>query len=603
MSLIKISSPRALSTLSARHTRPRRLMLSALFAAGVFLHSSAGAAQETFRDVIRIADSAWAGQRFAAAKVSYQHALDIDSLASSRAVFRLALLRSWDGDLPGAIALFTRYVRLEPRDDEGRVALARVYSWQGATASAVAAYDSVLARDVTYRDAALGAAQALAWAGRYREAIERYDRWLARAPHDHEAALGRAQTLAWAGRLGDAEKAYRQLAADGAPLEGRKGEARIAAWKGDLFASEAQWTRLSHEYPNDVQVWVGLAQALRWGGRTQESRSALARALALAPNDADARAERRYVDGALALAMLPTMNWTWDSDGNRSRSGQLRAALPPMRFVSAVLSASHRSSELGALSATSSATRLTMQWLAGRHLSLAGTIGVVQAAADGSALAMDRTRLVGSGQATAKLTSRLVVGGSLGRDVFDETASGVASSLDVTTANIEGSLDVGGRVTLGAGFDRASFAGGTTPNERTGFSSALRWNARRALRFALIARSMGYDHQTHDGYFAPKSYRLGELSGRYEPQRESGWVGFVEGGVGMQSVRFGANDNSQATQRAGVGLAFRWLNANEIGVEYARGNVTGGGSAAIVGDRGVVYRYQSVAMRARVRLR
>lgn len=572
-----------------------------MFVAASFVRPSVSAAQETFRDVIRIADSAWASQRFAAAKHSYQHALDIDSLASSRAIYRLAVLRSWDGDLSGAVTLLTRYVRLEPRDDEGRIALARVYSWQGATQSAVEVYDAVFARDSSYRDAALGAAQALAWSGKYREALGRYDAWLARAPHDHEAALARAKTLAWAGRLGDAAQAYRHVAADGEPLEGRKGEAMIAAWRGDLFEAETQWTRLAREYPKDVRVWVGLAQTLRWSGRSQEARGALARALALAPNDIDARAERRYIEGALAPAIAPTMSWSWDSDGNRALYAQLRASLPATRLVTASLSASQRRSELGPLSATSSATRLSMQWFADRHLSLGATVGVVQAASDGGALPLDRTRVVGSGAATVKVTSRVAIGGYVGRDVFDETASGVASSLDVTTANVEGSVDMGGRLALGVVADRARFAGGSAPNERQGVAGSLRWRARRSLHVALTARTMGYDRQLHDGYFAPERYRLGELSGRYEPQRESGWLGFLEGGGGMQSVRANGENRSQATERLGVGLTRRWLNGNEIALEYGAGNVAG--SAAIVGNRGVVYRYQSLSLRARLRLR
>ena len=82
----------------------------------------------------------------------------MDSVGSSRAVFRLATLHAWNGQLAQAIALYQRYAVLEPRDDEGRVALARAFAWNGETRPAVAIYDSILGRDRTYRDAALGAA-------------------------------------------------------------------------------------------------------------------------------------------------------------------------------------------------------------------------------------------------------------------------------------------------------------------------------------------------------------------------------------------------------------------------------------------------------------
>jgi hypothetical protein len=65
-------------------------------------------------------------------------------------------------------------VGLEPRDEEGRIALAKAYAWSGATVRAVAVYDSILARDATIATPP-GAAQALAWAGRFDDALGRYD--------------------------------------------------------------------------------------------------------------------------------------------------------------------------------------------------------------------------------------------------------------------------------------------------------------------------------------------------------------------------------------------------------------------------------------------
>lgn len=565
------------------------------------LRPADGAAQETFHDAIRIADSAWSGRRFVEAKASYQRALVIDSVASSRAVYRMATLRSWDGELEGAIALFARYVRLEPRDEEGRIALARTYAWAGETSNSVAVYDAILSRDSTYRDAALGAAQALAWAGKYRESLARYDVWIGRYPNDHEASLARARSLAWAGRLGDAGRAYAQIAANGEPLEGRKGQALIAAWKGDLLASEEMWTRLTHEYPNDARVWLGLAQVLRWSGRAPEAREALAHALAVDPNDVDVRTERRWIEGALAPAVSPSITMSWDSDGNHTTRSDLRASLHPMRLVMATLDASQHQADLGSRSARSMATHLTLRWLADRRLTISGDAGVIQAAANGGALSIDRSRFVGSAQATLKLTSRITAGTFLGYDIFDETVTGVLSSLDVTSAIVSGDVELGKRVTFGMSADRARFAGGSRPNERNGYAASLRWRARRAWSFAVNGRDMGYSATTHDGYFAPERYRLGEAMTHYEPMRDFGWSGYFEGAAGMQFLRSSGADTRQATQRVGVGLVHRWSPGSEFGMEYGASNVAG--SAANPGESGIVYRYQSVTLRGRLRLR
>ncbi|MEO7966101.1 MAG: hypothetical protein ABIT38_19535 [Gemmatimonadaceae bacterium] len=570
-------------------------------ALSAFLRPIETAAQQTFGDAIRIGDSAWVARRYVPAKSAYLRAVSLDSAGSTQAIFRLGILRSWDGELQEAIALFGRYVRLEPRDEEGRIALARTYAWAGETNNSVAVYDSILSRDATYRDAALGAAQALAWGGKLREALVRYDRWTEFHPRDTEASLARARALAWAGRLGDAGRAYAQIAADGDSLEGRKGSALIAAWKGDLFSSEDQWSRLAHDYPNDGRVWLGLAQVLRWSGRAQEAHDALAHSLVVAPDDADVRVEARWIRGALAPAVMPSVTMSWDSDGNRVTRSDIRAVIRPIRLVTASLGASQHQAELGALSARSLSTRLGVRWLADRHLTLNGDVGVVQTVGRGGALPVDRSRMIGSAQATVTLSPRISIGGNIGRDLFDETAVGLLSSIDVTSENLETAVDLGGRASLGIAADRARFTGGSTPNQREGLSGALRWRAKRSLMLALNGRAMRYSTNTHDGYFSPEQYRLGEVTGRYEPPRDLGWSGFLEGGAGLQSVLNNGAEARQGTRRVGVGVVHRWSPGNELAVEYGESNVAG--TAATAGLRGVVYSYQAVTLRGRVKLR
>ncbi|HEU5218114.1 MAG TPA: tetratricopeptide repeat protein, partial [Gemmatimonadales bacterium] len=236
---------------------------------------------------IRSGDSAWTAGRYPVAREAYARVLALDSVKSSRSVYRLAVLHTWDGDLKGSLPLFALYIRLEPRDEEGRLALARAYAWKGNTAAAVAIFDSILSRDHTYRDAALGGALALVWAGKYDAALARYDKWLIQNPRDIEAGLARARSLAWAGRLTQSERAYTALGKGGENLETQKGIAMVAAWRGDLGRSERIWRRLSAQAPMDAEVWVGLAQVQRWAGRSEDAKTALERALAANPSNAD----------------------------------------------------------------------------------------------------------------------------------------------------------------------------------------------------------------------------------------------------------------------------------------------------------------------------
>jgi len=74
-------------------------------------------------------DAAWESQNHDAAFAAYDSVVRADSAASSRAVYRLGTLKSWRNQFRDAIALHQLYVRLEPRDLEGKVGLGRVYAY------------------------------------------------------------------------------------------------------------------------------------------------------------------------------------------------------------------------------------------------------------------------------------------------------------------------------------------------------------------------------------------------------------------------------------------------------------------------------------------
>jgi tetratricopeptide (TPR) repeat protein len=238
--------------------------------------------------VVARGDAAWTAERHDLAYAIYDSVVSADSAFSSRAVYRLGTLRSWRNELREAIQLHQLYVRLEPRDLEGRVGLARVYSWASRFEASIATYDTVLAREADYRDAAFGRATALAWWGKLDEAIAAYDAWIKAHPTDTEAELGRAQVLSWAGRLDEALAVYEKAAKSGNTAEAEKGIARVTAWRGDVEGSERLWRAATVKYPRDAETWVGLGQVLRWMGRPFAARDALEHALVVKPSNDDA---------------------------------------------------------------------------------------------------------------------------------------------------------------------------------------------------------------------------------------------------------------------------------------------------------------------------
>jgi len=140
---------------------------------------------------------------YRAARALYDSVLARDSL-NPRAMYRLAVLDSWDGHLKRSLARFVKLRRIEQSLDIS-VAHAKVLAWDGQTRWSEALYDSVLAIAPDRGDALAGRARAVAWSGDldraerlWRDALERY-------PDDPEILIGLAQTLYWKGEPGLAE--------------------------------------------------------------------------------------------------------------------------------------------------------------------------------------------------------------------------------------------------------------------------------------------------------------------------------------------------------------------------------------------------------------
>lgn len=133
-----------------------------------------------------------------AARALYDSALALDSL-NPRALYRLAVLDSWDGKLKRSLARFALLRRVEPLQPDEMVAHARVLSWNGQIKWAAALYDSILAIDSTRTDAIAGRARMVAWAGDLNRAERLWREALARHPEDPEILVGLGQTLEWQG--------------------------------------------------------------------------------------------------------------------------------------------------------------------------------------------------------------------------------------------------------------------------------------------------------------------------------------------------------------------------------------------------------------------
>jgi tetratricopeptide (TPR) repeat protein len=173
------------------------------------------------------------------ARALYDSVLSLDSL-NPRALYRLAILDSWDGNLKGSLARFVRLRSVEPLQPDEMAAHAKVLSWDGQTKWSAALYDSVLAIDSTRADAMAGRARAVAWGGDLNRAERLWRQALERNPDDPEILVGLGQTLYWEGQPGLAES-YVARARQLAPTDktARDLLSQVRAERRPVFAFDA----------------------------------------------------------------------------------------------------------------------------------------------------------------------------------------------------------------------------------------------------------------------------------------------------------------------------------------------------------------------------
>ncbi|HEY3134359.1 MAG TPA: tetratricopeptide repeat protein [Gemmatimonadaceae bacterium] len=523
------------------------------------------------------ADSAYQAGAYPLAASLFEQIVSRESDPPSIAIFRLATLLSWDNRLDEANALYRRYIAKEPRDAEGRIALARTLAWGGHYAEAIATYDTLIATNQRTRDASMGRAQTLAWAGRLDEALAVYKVWVRDHPVDREAAMDYARALAWDGKLDEAEAMYSQLSRTG-NAAATKGLARVIGWRGEFDRSERTWRRVLETDPQDPEALTGLAQVLSWQGRQSDAEAALELALQANPSYGDARTLLRWVQADLRPSLSVTGLGINDKDKNRSTvfsadyfARTLWNAGIGARYVG-------RMANFAAIDSRSDAGSIYARWQpASSSWQVRAEGGVTRHSTTFVAPAGSK-RTIGSGalNISGNLGPTLRVGLGGARAPFDETALLIANGVISSEINGDAAIVLPARLTLSGGASHTRLTGGTRENTRNAYNSTLRWNYNRSWSLAIGGRQFGYDTSSVDGYFAPRRYTLGEVSGRTRVGGTLGWNADGEVGVGSQRIQlFGSSATTRATERGALSLGYRFDPAREVSVSGAYANVAG----------------------------
>ena len=549
------------------------------------------------RSALVRADSAYQAGDYVLAKTLYEGIVSRESDPASLAIFRLATLRSWDNELDEADSLYKRYIVKEPRDAEGRIALARTLAWGGHYQAAIATYDTLIATRQRTRDATIGRAQTLAWSGRLADALAAYKAWVSDHPNDREAAMDYARTLAWNGQLDEAEKRYAELARTGNAMA-TKGLARVIGWRGELDRSEQTWRRVLQTDPSDAEALTGLAQVLSWQGRQTDAETALQAALRGNPSYGDARTLLRWVQADLRPSVTVTGSGVNDSDNNRSTL--FSADYTARAWWNGAMGArySNRSANFAAIDSRADAFNLFARWQPGSSSwQIKADAGVTHHSSSFVA-PPDAKRSIGNGalSISGNLGRSLRVGVGALRTPFDETALLIANGVIISEVSGDAAIALPARLTLSGSASHARLTGGTGENARDAFNSALRWTYNRNWSIAVGGRMYGYDTTSSDGYFAPRRYTQGELSTRGHVGGNLGWNADGDVGLGSQSIEFfGSSPGSRGTERAALSLGYRFDPAREVSASAAYANVAGPAQTS-----GSEYHWYTFSLRARL---
>jgi len=162
-------------------------------------------AQAAAQGLLQRADAAYSSGNRELAKTLYRAVLASDP-NNSRAAFQLARLSP-----PGsaeAVALLRRYVKLEPGDPWGTMALGDALAKAGKVDEAIEQYGLARRRAPAEPDVYLGLGRILRDAGRNDELVKNYEQWASRQPQNAQAwsELGRARQRAR--RYAEAADAY-----------------------------------------------------------------------------------------------------------------------------------------------------------------------------------------------------------------------------------------------------------------------------------------------------------------------------------------------------------------------------------------------------------
>lgn len=465
-------------------------------------------------------------------------------------------------DHPAALRLYGAVVRADSAfSTRALFRVGLLHAWRNNFPPAIAALKRYVRLEAADPEGRLALARTYAWANQFGPALAQYDTILAGEPDYRDAVIGRATTLAWADRLDEAEST----------MQG--------------------WLRRN---PRDGAAWTQLAQFRRWRGDGYGAASALDSALALDPQDAEARTQRQWVEADLNPSVQVLSVLAQDSEQNDLRDLNLTAAVQrPGGFRYLALARVREVRFPGSDALRIPGIAAAVQWQpVGAAWTLRAEAGAVQYP-EGLAPSAVQGRF--GARASARVGPKWRVGAGIAREPFDDVLSMATRGLMFTVADADASYAVTTKTSLSAGASRGAVGGAGVDNARTTALAAFRYSPWRSTTLALSHREIRWDEPAFGVFFAPQTWRVTEASLGWTTVNELGLIAGGDLALGTQSIGFLSSPLSTSrAPRAAMRLGWRPMPGREIVASLLYANVAGVG-AITASD----YRYGALTLGGR----
>ena len=483
-------------------------------------------------DIVKEADAAFAREDFKQAKVLYEEAARLEP-GHVRALHRLALLQSWDGELRASADNYRRALALAPDDFDIELGLARV----------------------------------LSWTHEFGEACVLYRKLREKHPDDARVLLGLGNTLSWAGRYAEADEVFNDMEARKIePIQAHAGRARLRGWQGKLDEAANFWRDVLRADPGNLEARIGLAYVHHWQGLDRTAREQADNIVIDHPESKEARELKEAVrKGLRPHADADAFRYS-DTDSNRVDGGSasytfMAEPQTSIRIAYSTYDATFRCEDaqfcdepgLAVGDEIDTRAQVLTGALTSRVISpltFNARLGAVREGTFGG-----DTRVVGvlGGYLRWQVGPRFALGTNGGRDVFLDTAPLIDRGIRITDANarVEFRFDPAWLLSGSAG--AASFSDG---NARRTAGAAIEWRLPTThpwIAGTVDVRYRSFNADEDNGYFDPRRYDSELLTlAVWDDYRDGLLYWRLEGTYGRQAFTVGAVKRDDAVSGGSV---------------------------------------------------